>query len=212
MKSHPIHVKRLIGGVVATLIFSTTFLPAQETTTPPPAPREVSESELVFPSEAPEVEETGGGAPSPQPAVGFTLWDGLRMLLLLGVVLAAIYAVFYFLRKMSVPRGSGEDLIRVVDTRVLQGTRAVHVIGVGNSYFLVGSSENGVTLIARIEEKETLDQIELIASRQETGRGGRFSDFLDRLFPPKHHGSSEEGPAPRAMTFLEKQRERLKRL
>jgi flagellar protein FliO/FliZ len=138
-------------------------------------PERVSEEELAIrDTESAQVQLEGG-------LTSFTLWDFLRMFLVLGGVIAAIYGVFYVLKRMGNPRMQGNTLISVISTQNLQGNRALHLVEVGNEVFLVGSSEGGVELVSRIEDRETLDQIRLYRSEMAMG-GGSFQRTLREMF------------------------------
>lgn len=178
-------------------------------------PEEVREEDLVIrDTETPQVELENG-------LTQFSVWDFLRMFLVLGGVIAAIYGVFFFLKKMGNPKLQGNTLISVLSTQNLQGNRALHLVEVGNEVFLIGSSEGGVELVGKIEDQETLDQVKLY--RSELMAGGRsFQNSLKDMFfrsTPTKQGSYEnekeegrEAGSVGAALFMQKQRERLKNL
>lgn len=142
----------------------------------------------------------------------FSAWDFVRMILVLGGVIGAIYGVFFLLKKMGNPRSQPNNLITLLSTQNLQGSRALHLIEVGNEVFLVGSADGGVRLISRIEDGETLDQVHMYKS--ELSAGGRsFQQTMKGLF--RKEAPQEENAADsmeNGALFLQKQRERLRKM
>jgi flagellar protein FliO/FliZ len=142
------------------------------------------------------------------PTAGVTAWDYLRMLLILACVVVVIYLLFWLLRRGAGKKIQENDLIRVLGSRGLSGSRALHLVEVGSSVYLVGSSDGGVELIAEITEKESLDSLRLKAAEQTPGGRRTFPQILSEIFrPAKKSFSVGEG-----IGLLKGQRERLKRL
>ena len=153
------------------------------------------------------------------PLSSFGVWDFLRMIFVLAVVVGLIYGVFYFIRKAGGPRDDGFRFIRVLETRPLAGSRHLHLVEIGSQVLLVGSAENGVSMVSEVSDKETLDSIRLQASRIPP-RAGSFAEALKTLFakgkgtaPLRAEDASEAGEEPAAsLDFMEKQKKRLKKL
>lgn len=137
----------------------------------------------------------------------FGMWDLLRMVLVLGLVVVAIYGVFHILRKNSAAGGSDDDLIAVLGSRGLPGNRSLHLVEVGKQVFLVGASERSVELVAEIADQESLDEIRLqAANRPQTGRKN-FADILSGMV-----GGKSSGTLGDSLAFMSRQKERLKKL
>ena len=198
---------------------------AETTNTGTEQPSAVNEEELVIrDSQSPQVELEEG-------LNTFTVWDFLRMVLVLGGVIAAIYGVFFLLKRVGNPRTQPDSLISVLSTQNLQGNRALHLVEVGNEIFLIGSADGGVQLVSRIDESETLDAIHLYRSQMSAGTK-TFQNALKGIFSKEsavepqpatsgsanssgsagnqagHQSSSIGGSA----LFLQQQRERLKNM
>ena len=75
----------------------------------------------------------------------------MKKVLVLGSVVGLIYLLFYFLKKGARRRNPENQLIRIMDHQSLSGNKSLHLIGVGNNVYLVGSADNGVTLISEID-------------------------------------------------------------
>lgn len=150
-------------------------------------PSAVNEEELsILDTQSPQVELEEG-------LNTFTVWDFLRMVLVLGGVIAAIYGIFFLLKRVGNPRTQPDSLINVLSTQNLQGNRSLHLVEVGNEVFLVGSAEGGVQLVSRIEESETLDAIHLYRSQLSAGTQ-TFQNTLKGIFS-KTSASHDQGPS-----------------
>lgn len=137
----------------------------------------------------------------------FGLWDLVRMVIVLGLVVVAIYGVFHLLRKNGDGAGSDDDLISVLGTRGLPGNRSLHLVEVGRQVFLVGASDRSVELVAEINDKESLDAIRLRAANRPASGRRSFADVLSGVL-----GGGKGGSVGDSLAFMSKQKERLKKL
>jgi flagellar protein FliO/FliZ len=149
-------------------------------------------------------EPTAAGLPSAQAAGPSTLDSFLRMLLVLALILAAVYGVFRLIRRLSSSNAAGESPIKILATAPLGQNRSLHVVSLGSKAWLVGSAESSVSLIAEIEDKETMDTMALQASTAPRAKG--FAETLASLLP----GKARRGP-DRGAGYLARQRERLRK-
>ena len=151
-------------------------------------------------------------------------WDFLRMVLVLGAVVACIYIIFRLLKRGR-NRGLPEhDLIRVVDSRNLSGGKSLHLVQVGRSFFLVGSSDGSVSLVSEISDPESADMVRLSVANKGSESRRSFSDLLSGMFraspaaggpaPESSAGGRPDADTPAVSTgaseFVRKQRERLR--
>ncbi|HET6450243.1 MAG TPA: flagellar biosynthetic protein FliO [Spirochaetia bacterium] len=149
----------------------------------------------------------GTAAPA-APAGGVSAWDFVRMILVLACVLGIIYLLFWLLRRGAGKRVQENDLIRVLGSRGLSGSRSLHLVEVGSSVYLVGASDGGVELISEITDKETLDSLRLKAAEQAPAGKRTFAQALGEIFRPAARPFSIGD----GLGFLKGQRERLKKL
>jgi len=148
-------------------------------------------------------------------APGVSVFSIFRVLLTLVVVAAAIYGLIYFLkfRRASRENEAQDPFLKILASAPLGLNRGVHVISVGPQAWLVGSTENGVTMISEISDKDIINAMLLedskrIASPATGGLAGTGLDFkaiLGRLGISTKPGSS--GPDQ-----IRKRSERLKGL
>ncbi len=143
-----------------------------------------------------------------QPLV--STWDFVRMVLILAAVVGAIYLFFYLLRKSVSPARSESDMIRLLGQRSLNGSRALYLVEVGTSVFLVGAADSQVSLVARITDKESLDSIRVAMAQDAERPAARrsFASLIGGMFTPVARGLSPHD----SLSFLRRQKDRLKRM
>ena len=193
--------RRLVCLLMGVALFSW-FLTAQEST---PVPDFADETTIL-------IEDTPAGEAEMPRGATFTFWDGLRMVLVLGAVLAFIYLLFRLLKKAGGPRFTNPELISLHATLGIAGGKTLHLVEVGGEYYLVGASENGVNLISKIEDKDALDQIQFKISTEKPEPPKNFSDVLTRLFQKGEGGGRSGSSLGHTKEFMESQRNRLKNL
>ena len=127
------------------------------------------------------------------------------MLLILAAVVGVIYLLFYLLKRGFRRQLPQNDLIRVLGSRSLSGNRALHLVAMGRSVYLVGAAESGISLIAEIKDQETLDQIRLDTSQVLPPQG--FAQFFQTLWKGGKRNLSGD-----SLEFMKKQRQRLQKM
>ncbi|MBA7618041.1 hypothetical protein ES703_25360 [subsurface metagenome] len=83
------------------------------------------------------------------------------------------------------------------------------MIEVGRNIFLIGDTDGGITLLAEIQDQETVDTIRLDSSRELKAPGLSFSNLLQTLLAP---GRKERFNAGKTVDYMKRQQERLKKL
>jgi flagellar biogenesis protein FliO len=138
------------------------------------------------------------------------IWDFLRMLLILGAVIGVIYVFFYFLKKGVKKRLPESDLVKVLGFTALRGNTGLYLVELGTNIYLVGASENGMSLISTVTDKETIDIVRLHAAESGLNPKMNFSDFFAKLLKPKEKEDAAGSANP--IDFLKRQKERIKSL
>ncbi len=185
--------------LLTALVGSLAAQETEETVTPQ------TEADIIF--DAPQAE---AGQTGPEPVSGLSVWSFVSMVLVLGGVVAAIYGLFYLLKRMSGRNLPDNDLIRIVSTKSLSSTRGVHLLSLGKRYILVGSAENSVNLIAEIDDKESRDEIDLFLAREEPSQRRNFRTLLGGLLSGGKEGDNSSVSSSAA--FLKNQGSRIKDL
>jgi flagellar protein FliO/FliZ len=123
---------------------------------------------------------TGEGA---QNAVsgGTSVFPILRILLVLALVTAAVYGIVSILKKAGGRQTAADPWLKVLAAKAINPRASAAVIAVGGKAYLVGASENAVSLIAEITDKETVDAMLLDESRRSAQAGGGFGALLRRF-------------------------------
>jgi flagellar protein FliO/FliZ len=184
---------------------------AAPSASPAAAGNTVDETNLTIP----DTPQAAGPASSNTP--GFGIWDLLRMVLILALVIAAIYGVFYVIRRGSGQKKIAEtELIKLLGSQGLPGNRWLHLVNVQKQVFLIGSSEGAVNLIAEITDQESIDELRFQAQTEAPLRNRSFADLIGGFFgggpagPAAPGGDAGKTGAP--LDFIKRQRDRLKKL
>ena len=164
-----------------------------------------TEEDIVF-----DAPQSVPGEVSPEPMKTVSVWSFVSMVLVLGGVVAAIYGLFYLLKRFSGRNLPDNDLIRIVSTKSLSSTRGIHLITLGKRYLLVGSADNGVNLIAEIDDKESRDEIDLFMSKEAPSGRRSFKDLIGGLI--SGGGNEENRTVKNTASFLKDQGSRMKNL
>ncbi len=188
-------VIRLLGAAAFCLVVSTASY-AQDAAAGSPG---VDETTLAIDDPAAAAESPAGGTS--------ILPYALRMVLVLGLVLAAIYGLYALLRRNARPRAREDAYLRVLASAQLSPGRFLHVASLGDRAWLVGSTDASMSLIAEIEDKELVDTLELKAQASPEAPRADFSTFLSTWLKPKTGGKPRSGTPD----FFSRQRDRLRK-
>ena len=148
----------------------------------------------------------------PVPGATLSIWDIVRMVLILGAVLGAIYLLFRILKRFGGPRFENPELISLHATLRIGGSRGLHLVEVGREFFLIGSAENSVNLVSKIDDKDSIDQLRFTLSTEKPEPPKNFSDLLFRLFQKKDQADRLGRSLGQNKEFMKAQRDRLKSL
>ncbi|MBN1836540.1 MAG: flagellar biosynthetic protein FliO [Spirochaetales bacterium] len=162
-----------------------------------------AEEALLLPEAEPGAETAAPDGPL------VSSWDFLRMLLILAAVVAVIYLIFHLLKRGLRRQLPENDMIRLLGTRNLAGNRALHLVELGKTVFLLGAAEGGISLIAEVKDQETLDTLRIESSKARIAPQGFGQFFQSVLKGGKGAGTGiEKG----TIDFMKQQRQRLNRL
>jgi flagellar protein FliO/FliZ len=144
-----------------------------------PAAEPNPESLIVF-----NAQEEGEAVSAPEALSGFA---ALRVVLVLALSAAAIYGVVFFVRRLAKPPEQASPYLKTLARIPIGSGSAVAVVALGTRAWLVGvgAGDGGVSLIAEIEDQETVDAMLLDHSRNGSGTAAagalNFSALLRRL-------------------------------
>ncbi len=155
---------------------------------------------------------------APDSSLGaLSFWSLLRMILVLGLVVGAIYLIFHFLKKAGGTKREDSNLIKILGTKQISANKYLYLIEVGGLLYLIGSSENGVNLVSEITQQEIADELLLQAAANPEVPKKSFSEMLSGIFKGGSSGNLAGNIGSGTSVFgssdfLKKQRERLKKM
>jgi len=149
-----------------------------------------------------------------------TVWVLLRIVLVLAIVCAGIYGVVYFLKKTTKINAGNDPYIKNVASLSFSPNKSVRIVTVGSQAFMLGVTDQSVSLISEITDRELIDVMNLESDRNSSVPAGNFAAVLKSFLPvrptekasstPVSTPSGESVSALATTDFLKKQRERLK--
>ena len=103
-----------------------------------------------------------------------------KMFAALGIVLGALFIVFYFARRISKIENSGtnQKLIRVLANKFIGVKKNICAVEVPGALLILGVTHNHITLLTKIEDQETLEKIHHNPNRQ---MPVSFSEHLNKF-------------------------------
>ncbi|MFW5693659.1 MAG: FliO/MopB family protein [Alkalispirochaeta sp.] len=126
---------------------------------------------------------TSEGQTTPAPEEGeisaFGIWDLVRMVLVLLMVVGAVYGVVMLLRRRVGSEADDSDSpIRILASRNLGGNRDLHVVMIGKRVMLLGGGDSGVQLLTTVDDQETIDELVLAHSTANPAKRRTFGGLL----------------------------------
>ena len=84
----------------------------------------------------------------------------------LALILGLMFLVAFMLRRFGlVAQGASKGLIEVIENRAILPKRHISLVRVAGSYFLIGSTEQGITLLGSMKG-ENLEGFSQVLSRE----------------------------------------------
>lgn len=104
----------------------------------------------------------------------------VRMIVVLIIVVALIYGVLWFIRKKSNVVKSEDDYLRRVAYINIAPGKTVEVITLIDKAYLIGVTEDNITLLGEIEDKELIQAMNLNSDKKaNTKKPATFAEVLD---------------------------------
>jgi len=186
--------KHLLSGILYVLVFLffliPQLLPAQETgpseipSSSPVGEQDQTTSQETQQQTAPDYEYT-------EPEFGENRLSYpmlvLRTIAVLAVIIVGMYLVFRFLVKKRHPFIQESEIIKVLAHFQIAANKSIQIVEIAEKMLVLGISDSNINLITTIEEKETIDRIRLLRSKESQGGGSFREQFLrligGRTFP-----------------------------
>ncbi|NLM00549.1 MAG: flagellar biosynthetic protein FliO [Treponema sp.] len=113
-----------------------------------------------------------------------TFWLFFRMIFVLVFVVVCIFFVMYFMKKKLNPQDMSEDAyLRKTASLSLVPGKSVHIITLNDKAYLLGVSENSVSLITEITDKDFVDAMNINAEVAASERPKDFGEILEKIIP-----------------------------
>ena len=118
------------------------------------------------------------------------IWIFVKMILFLAVVIALIYAMLWFFKRNAKSKNDDDPFLRAVSSINLAPGKSVQIVTFMNKAFIVGVSDNSVSLISEIDgneneaNREMINAMNLYSDKQNKVRKPRsFNDILSIFMP-----------------------------
>ena len=131
------------------------------------------------------------------------VWNTIKILFYTAVFgVAAYFVVRFIIKKGSLPFTEDEKIVETLLTKSVGMGSFIQIVKVGTSYYILSLSNDGLHLIDKITDQETIDYIELNKEKIKP-KETKFFDFLSYLPLSKKTDKFD---------FLKNQKDRLKKL
>ncbi len=133
----------------------------------------------------------------------------LKAVFSLLIITGLIYFVLRFFLSGQRWLTKQQGLIRVIGTHPLTPNKYIQIVEIGNKLLVLGISDHSINLLTEIIDKEVIDSIKIQSSRQEEKMQ---LSFIQHLKERISGGEIKQTNYEEKLQFLNKQRERLKKL
>jgi len=129
----------------------------------------------------------------------------LRTIAVLAVIIVGIYLVFRFLVKKRHPFIRESEVIKVLAQFPIAANKSIQIVEIAGKMLVLGISESNINLITTIEEKETIDRIRLLSSKESQGGGSFREQFLNLI-------GGKTFPKSSQISYLDNYKKRINRM
>jgi flagellar protein FliO/FliZ len=171
--------KKLLA-VIFLCITAASFLYSQNQTSQNQAP--LTEESIVISDEAPvSTPDSSSNYKGPS-----TIGTFVRMILVLIIVIALIYGVLWFIKKKTNVVKTDDDYLRRAAYINIAPGKTVEVITLIDKAYLIGVTEDNITLLGEIHDDELIKAMNLSADKKNnTKKPASFADVLDMFLIKK---------------------------
>ncbi len=116
------------------------------------------------------------------------LWVFVRMIIVLLIVIAAIYFVFRFLRKKTMPEETSSEpdpFLRRVSSISLGQGKSVQIVSLIDKAYILGVTDSSINLISEVTNEELIQDMNVYADKNAGIKKPRTFDELLEIFMPK---------------------------
>ena len=177
--------KKILLLIAGIFLLSASFLYAQSENAEPVSDVRAEEQMLIIP-------DADAPAPVEQNVKSNNVWQFVKLILVLILVIACFYGIVWLLKKSTIPNFQPSPYLKKVASLSLAPGKSVFIVSTPSQAFLVGTSDNSVNLIGEISDKELIDSMNIAADSQPTGKPKDFQSILASFFPKAKPEEPEE--------------------
>lgn len=123
----------------------------------------------------------------------------LRTIFVLAVVIAIIYLIAWFFKKSITPGAENDLFLKKTASITLAPGKTVQIVTFQDKAYMLGVSDNSITLLSEINDKELVDTMNLQADSTNVSRPRDFASLLGAV----------SSSAKKTENFLKKKRENI---
>lgn len=120
------------------------------------------------------------------------VWILLRIIIVLALVCAAIYGVVYLMKRSTRINVANDPYLKSVAQLHLAPNKSLQVITVGAKAFLVGITEQAISLVGEIDDRELIDAMNLASERNAVAAPASFASILSSFLPAQNRASGTQ--------------------
>lgn len=172
--------KKLVAAVI--VFMAAVFALYSQTTANNQTSNQISEETIIISDDAVSENSTTAQTYKGPSTVGMFV----RMIVVLIIVVGLIYGVFWFIKKKTnIVKTDDEYLRRAAYINIAPG-KSVEVITLIDKAYLIGVTEDNITLLGEIHDEELIKAMNLTSDKKNnTKKPASFSDVLDMFLIKK---------------------------
>ena len=126
-------------------------------------------------------DQTTGNSDSQIRKIKIDYWSYVKIIIILALVIAAIYAIFRFMKKfLKIRDDVGEDA-QVITSQTLGPNRWLQVVYIHGKYLILGVTNENINLISEITDPKEIERLDIYSNQQEVNKGSSFQELFNNL-------------------------------
>lgn len=146
---------------------------------------------------------TTGAATTVTSAANSTFWLFVRMIVVLAIVIGIIYLIVWLLKKSMDPGVQEDEYLKKTASLTLAPGKSVQVVTLGDQAWVLGVSEESVSLISEIQDKELINAMNIHAEPNNAKKPLDFASMLANVA-----GTRKKSGFTRTEDFIKDRRDR----
>jgi flagellar protein FliO/FliZ len=154
-----------------------------------------------------------GGVQSRDVKIGY--FSYIRIIVVLGLVVLAIYVLSLILKRFLRIKGSTGGAATILTNQSLGPGKWIQVVFAGGKYLILGVTNEQINLLSEVTDPREIERLELLIHEQKVKEGDSFLDVITDFFKNILHKTAPKKKfdyETDSVDFLEEQRRRLKKM